>query len=114
LDLATIGTFPEIPESGKGEGLPVLKGDVHRSFALALGLPFIKTIRDNQAAFPAQQTSKARFLCQCLGPGVNHARADRFIFGPCRDESPAQQAQMWTSIIKNGDDILRWRNIVAR
>ena len=75
FNLRSIRRLPMLPQAGKGKRFPGFEPDQVRQLGLTagLGLPFIKTVREDKAAVVFICGTKGWFLGQGFRPCVNGA-----------------------------------------
>ena len=86
MSLSGTGVVPPgFPQSCETKRLLVLLGNIKWLFRGANFFPLEKTIGDYQATPTLKCVSKRRFAGGGFRPGVNQARPNFSIFGPCGD-----------------------------
>ena len=89
-----LAVLPPGPETGEGEGEPILAADQVGLLRLGIQLlPLVEAVGDDQAAAAAKAVAVGGLLGGALGAGVDHAVADGRVLGPGRDQAPAQKVQ---------------------
>src|SRR5271169_5003419 len=80
---------PQVVDAGHGGDTTVSSENVERLFVL----PLVVAIGGNQATAFREGPPEGRLPGHRLGPGVDHLRADYDVFGPERNQAPAERAQ---------------------
>ena len=107
---------PVFPQSREGERAVTPQSDPHRLLRAPLHLPFIEPGRHNKAPAFLEGRPKRRLLCHGLGFRIDALIPDLRVFGPGRDEPPAEHNERpccTVGIDPYGSDGLRWSNVVA-
>src|SRR5690606_28491521 len=88
--------------------------DKIRMLLIANRMPFVVTVRRDQAAPPANGIAKRRLLAHCLGAGVDYQRECTRVLDPAGKKAPAHQTEVTRSLLRQHDrNGLRRRDVVT-
>ena len=80
--------------AGKGKRTGTLQADPHRLLSWSLNFPLIEPRRNHKTASALEGGPKGGLLRYGLGFGINALMPDLGVFGPGRNQAPAQLHQL--------------------
>jgi hypothetical protein len=113
--LLAVGSHPGLPQAGEADRNAILRTDAKRALAAGRVLPFVETVRGEEAPPPSHGIAERGLVIDRLGARVDEQAEAAGILHPGWDQAPTHQRKLSLALPHAHDGHrLRGGHIVAR